>query len=374
MKIAINATILDSTPSGLGVYAASLINAVAKLHEDILIYTSCTDNLNVPLTKVRGVPSLVQPARGRSGHAIRLTWLQTVLPLKLLCDQATVLFCPGAEGLLFPLIPQVMVIHDLHPLHFPRFWPQQYYYFKYIVPILLKQSEAIIAISESTRRDLQAFYRINPDRIDVIYPGYDEATYRPGNPSAVIEKYGLQSYLLYVGNMLPHKNLDRLLNAFAIVAKRFPHQLVIVGRKDPRYYPALERETKKLGLEKKVLFLDYLPVSDLPALYRGADALLLVSLYEGFGLPPLEAMACGTPVVAANIGSLPEVTGDSALLVDPLNVPAIADAIETVLKSSDIRTEMRQKGLKQAQRFSWKKTAVKTLEILHRVTANKKSI
>ena len=170
-----------------------------------------------------------------------------------------------------------------------------------------------------------------------------------------------------MGNLLPHKNLHHLLNAFALISKRFPHKLVIAGRKDPRYYPPLEAEARALGLEEMILFLDYVSLDELPSLYAGADAFLFPSLYEGFGLPVLEAMACGTPVIDSHAGSIPEVAGEAALLVDPYHIEEMAAAMETVLEDPRMRDGMRERGLEQAKRFSWERTAATVLEVLRKV-------
>ena len=166
---------------------------------------------------------------------------------------------------------------------------------------------------------------------------------------------------------MPHKNLRRLLKAFAAVSKRFPHTLVIAGKKDPRYYPALEAQTKALGLEGRVVFLDYVPPEELPALYAGADLFLLPSLYEGFGLPLLEAMACGIPVIASHAGSLSEVAGDAAVLIDPCDVQGMAGGMEALLGDPGMREALRRRGFEQATRFSWEQTAKLILEILQEV-------
>jgi len=167
-----------------------------------------------------------------------------------------------------------------------------------------------------------------------------------------------------VGNLLPHKNLQQLLHAFALICEKFPHTLVIGGRKDPRYYPALKVVTEALGLQKRVLFLDYVPTDDLPALYTGAAVFILPSVYEGFGLPILEAMACGTPVIASRTSSIPEVAGQAALFVDPDNASEMAAGLETVLGDRDLREGMRQQGLVQAAQFGWSETAVAILDLL----------
>ncbi len=368
MRIAVNASIVDPILSGLGVYAVNVIRELYRLHDDLVVYTSCPEVLGVNSTKVRKISPKVQPLRGPEGHLQRVAWIQTSIPLRLLAEKADLLFSPLPEGPLFPLVPQVVVVHDILPLHFPGEYPRQQHYFRYFVPMVLRRSQAIIAVSERTKQDLVDTYRIGADRIRVVPNGVDKSRYRTGiDPAWGKRKYGLGAYLLYVGNLLPHKNLPRLLEAFALVAKRFPHRLVIAGKKDPRYYPALETGVKALGLEGRVSFLDYVPQEELPALYAGADLFILPSLYEGFGLPVLEAMASGVPVIASRAGSLPEVAGEAAVLVDPSDVQGMADAVEAVLGDRGMREAMKQRGLEQVKRFSWGKTARMILEVLREV-------
>jgi glycosyltransferase involved in cell wall biosynthesis len=270
--------------------------------------------------------------------------------------------------MLLPSVPQVVVVHDLIPLHFRHSFPRQYHYFRFVLPAILNKTRAIIAVSENTKRDLKAFYGLESSRIHIVPGGYDRDHYRTGIETAPVKsKCGLEAYLLYVGNLLPHKNLRRLLKAFALISTKVPHQLAIAGRKDPRYLPALEAEAEALGLVGRVTFLDYVSPADLPALYAGAEATVFPSLYEGFGLPILEAMACGTPVIASHAGSLPEVAGDAAVLVDPYNVEGMAGIIETVLRDPGIRETMRWRGLEQVERFSWKRTALMILQVLQTV-------
>lgn len=368
MRIAVNASIVDPILSGLGVYAVHLLRELHRFHSDLVVYTSCPEVCGVNSTIVRRTSPRVQPSHGRRGHLQRVAWIQMVLPFRLLADRASLLLSPLPEGMLFPIIPQVVVVHDILPLHFPEEYPRQQHYFRYFVPMILRKARAIIAVSENTKQDIVTRYGIGADRVRVIPDGYETSRYQTGIDSeGVKKKYGLTAYLLYVGNLLPHKNLHRLLNAFALISKRFPHRLSITGRKDPRYYPALEAEARALGLEERVSFLDYVPPGELAALYAGADALVLPSLYEGFGLPVLEAMACGTPVIASRTGSIPEVAGDAAVLVDPYDVQGMVDAIEAVLGDPGMREVMRRKGLEQANRFSWERTAAMVLEVIREV-------
>ena len=370
MKIAINASIVDPFLSGLGTYAVHLFKELANLHADVIMYTAHPEVCEVNPTRCRRISWSVQTSYGRRGHLQRMIWTQLVLPLRLLADRATLLFSPLPEGMLLPIIPQVIVVHDLLPLRFPQEYPRQQYYFRYLVPAMLNRARAIIAVSESTRRDLLMLYSLQASKIQVVPDGYDQGRYRVGlMAQATQQNYGLAPYLLYVGNLLPHKNLHRLLQAFALISGRFPHTLVIAGRKDRRYYPSLEAEARALGVQERVRFLDYVPAADLPALYAAADVFVFPSLYEGFGLPILEAMACGVPVIAAHTGSMPEVAGDAAMLVNPDDVPAIAMAMESVLGNTGMREGMRRRGLMRASQYSWAKTAMMILKILERVAA-----
>jgi glycosyltransferase involved in cell wall biosynthesis len=370
MKIAINASIVDPFLSGLGIYAVHLFKELAKLHDDVVVYTSHPEVCEVNSTRFRRIGWRVQISYGRMGHLRRLIWTQMVLPLRLLADRATLLFSPLPEGMLLPTIPQVIVVHDILPLRFPQEYPRQQYYFRYLVPAMLNKARAVVTGSESTRQDLLTFYRLEASKIHVVPDGYDQSRYRVGLLSqAIKQQYGLPSYLLYVGNLLPHKNLHRLLQAFAPISRKFPHTLVIAGRKDPRCYPPLEAEARALGVQDRVRFLDYVPAADLPALYAAADVFVLPSLYEGFGLPILEAMACGTPVIAAYTSSMPEVASDAAMLVDPYDVPAISMAIESALGDVGMREAMRRRGLARVAQFSWARTALMLLKILEKVAA-----
>lgn len=365
MRIALNASIVDPILSGLGMYTVNLARELALLHEDLVVYTSHPELCGVQLAKARRISLRVEPSRARRGHLQRLAWIQAFLPFRVLADRVSLLLSPVPEAMLLSFVPQVVVAHDLIPLYFPESFPRQYLYFRYILPLILRRSQAIIAVSENTKRDIMTCYGIEAGRIHVVPNGLDASAYRLGIDAAGIKRrYDLDAYLLFVGNMLPHKNLQRLIRAFASIALKFPHTLVIAGNKDARYHPRLEAEARDLGVADRVVFLDYVPLAELPALYAGADAFVLPSLYEGFGLPILEAMACGIPVVASRIGALPEVAGEAAALIDPHDVPGMASALEAVLGDRELRAGMRRRGLEQAARFSWRNTAMQILRIL----------
>jgi glycosyltransferase involved in cell wall biosynthesis len=283
-------------------------------------------------------------------------------------DKVSLLFSPLPEGMIVPVVPQILTVLDVTPLHFPKEYPLQRYYLRYFVSKLLRKSAGIIAITENTKQDIITAYGIKPERISVILPGYDRSRYRFGvEPGAVKSKYALKSYLLYLGNLMPHKNLRRLLRAFALLHRELPYTLVIAGWKDPRHYRALEAETQTLGLAEKVLFLNYVPADELPALYTGAELFAFPSLYEGFGLPPLEAMACGCPVVVSNIASLSEVCGDAAYYVDPYDVKNIAEGIYKVATNRELKENLAIKGRERTKLFSWEKSAREHIKVFKKV-------
>jgi glycosyltransferase involved in cell wall biosynthesis len=368
MRIGVNGSIVDPFLSGLGVYAVNILREVSRLCDDVVVYTPYPEICNIDSAKIRRISKKVRLSLGPKGYFIRILWVQTLLQARLLKDKVSLMFSPLPEGMILPFVPQVLTVLDITPLHFPKEYPLQQYYLRYFVSKLLRKSAGIIAISENTKQDILTSFGIGPERINVILPGYDRSRYRSGiEPWGVKSKYGLKSYLLYVGNLMPHKNLRRLLRAFALLNRELPYTLVIAGWKDPRHYPTLEIETQALGIAEKVLFLNYVPADELPALYAGAELFVFPSLYEGFGLPPLEAMACGCPVLVSNTASLAEVCGDAAYYVDPYGVENIAEGIYKVTTNGQLKRNLALKGTERAKLFSWEKSAREHMKVFKKV-------
>lgn len=364
--IAINAAIVGQRPTGLGFYALHLISGLAALGEQLVVYTSRPDLIAGPLTVAERVSAAMRPERGAWGHLRRLLWVQTGLRARARRANARVLLNLMPEGLLGPGLPQVTTVHDLLPLLYPSEYPRQQYYFRHYVPAVLRASRAVIVISESTRRDLLRFYDVAPEKIHVVLSGYDAERFIPEGPA--IEP-GPEPYLLYVGNVMPHKNLGRLMEAFALVVRRLPAHLVLRGWGRPRHVRALQQRIAALGLEGRVDWRPYAEDEELIALYRGARALVLPSLHEGFGLTALEAMACGTPVVAAGVSSIPEVVGDAGVLVDPLDSESIAAGLGRILTDDSLCKDLRERGLQRAGHFSWEATARAVQQAVARAVA-----
>lgn len=310
-------------------------------------------------------------ARGSfTGNLLRLAWHQTALPRMLRRMEASAFYSPIPDGMLHPVIPQVVTIHDLIPLRFPSSAPRLHHYFRVVVPRIARASAAVIAMSEATRRDVIRLLGVPGERVHVVHQGYRADLFHPAAAAeveGVRARYRLGRYLLSVGEGRPYKNIPRLLRAFARVS--LPDlQLVLVGRAVPQEVdlPALARA---LGIAERVRFPGFVADEELAPLYAGAEAFVFPSLYEGFGIPPLEAMACGCPVVCSDRASLPEVCGEAALYVDPEDEQSIAEAIERVVGDEGLRDELRARGLERAKGFSYRRAAERVLEVVRGVAA-----
>jgi glycosyltransferase involved in cell wall biosynthesis len=258
---------------------------------------------------------------------------------------------------------------------FPQYLPNKfaYAYAKASIGFSARRATRVMTVSESSKRDILRFVDTAPEKIDVIYNAYDERFAIDPLEEDVVrvgERYQLQSeFVLYAGNVKPHKNLERLIEAFYLVRKRgLDHlKLVLIGD-DISKYTALRRAVHQYQLHKYVRFLGYLPEETLAVMYRLAAVFVFPSLYEGFGLPPLEAMASGTPVVTSNVSSLPEVAGDAAVLVDPYDPGAIADGMYRVLTDEKLRRDLRHKGVARAGQFSWEQSVRRVRAIYDEVS------
>ena len=340
----INYTPVLRQPTGIGVYA------------------------NAVLPALQALPHWFVPGGERGTGLQRLrrwVWNQAQLP-RLACRQgASLIFTPAPEGYLGPQhIPQVVMVHDLRPISHPEQSLQSLYFLAWVPP-LLSGCRHILTNSQHTATEIQRCAGIADDRLSVIPLGYDAEAFRPRAQES--ESLQDRPYLLHVGQAYPHKNLRRLVLAFAQVAERDPDiRLVLAGKPHPKGTIQLQRLVAELELSDRIEFRSYVSYQALPELYRGAVAFLYPSLWEGFGLPILEAMACGTPVITSFGSGMQEVSGDAALLVDPLDVGMLAQAMYDVLHSAAVRVRLRERGLQRAALFSWETTALQTASILRR--------
>ena len=305
---------------------------------------------------------------------LRLSWEMARRPPDLLFVPAHVL----------PIVHprrSVVTIHDLGYLYYPEAHRLlDRLYLDLSTRYNARAAAHLIADSSVTKRDLIERYGTEPGRITIVYPGYDNTVFQPVRSKEALEavkaKYGIVGdYVLFVGTLQPRKNLTRLLTAFSLCDLHDPNkfgtptsnlQLVIAGKRG-WLYEQFFRQVEELGLEGRVVFTGYVPEGDLPALLSSARLFVFLSLYEGFGLPVLEAMACETPVVCSNVSSLPEVAGDAAILVDPLNVEGLAAAMERVLGDEELIAGLIERGLEQVRKFSWERCAHETLKVLENV-------
>jgi glycosyltransferase involved in cell wall biosynthesis len=275
--------------------------------------------------------------------------------------------------------PGVVTVHDLSYDLFPEDAPpRDRLVLGPLLPLSMRNAAAVIVVSQNTRRDLLTRFPDVADRLTVIYEACPEGISQVNDADQLGKAkvaYGLRDpYVLAVGNLQPRKNLVRLTEAFAIVrTDGLARQLVIVGQGRWRQSQVM-CAVRRQGLQDDVLFTGFVPDDDLPALYSGAAVFAYPSLYEGFGLPLLEAMTCGTPVVSSNTSSMPEVAGDAALLVDPRDVGALAAALGSVLSRPDLAAELRARSRARASQFSWEKAARSTLAVYERVLAKQRAV
>ena len=303
----------------------------------------------------------------------RTLWSQVLLPYAMRKEKYDVVHVPGHRMPLHKRHKTVITIFDLAYIYFRDcFKPMHYARLKYFTERSLSKADRIIAISESTKQDIVREYHINPDKINVVYLGVDPTQFPvivPEVVSDIKKKHSLKDeYIVHVGTMQPRKNLMRLIAAFDAI-KGSSHadlQLVLIGKKGWMYKDIFSL-VQELHLERDVILLDYVDNNTLSGIMRGAKALVYPSLYEGFGLPILEAFSCGLPVIASRSSSLPEIGGDAVIYFDPYNTDEIIHAISELLEDADKRAEMAQKGRERVNLFSWEKTARETIEAYEKV-------
>ena len=303
--------------------------------------------------------------------AARIVWEQVVQPLLLRRLRPDVLHGLSYALPLAHVGAMVVTVLDLSFLRFPQYFNRaNRVYLGAMTRLAVRRARRVIAISEFTRTEIVRLLGVPPERVAVVHCGVDER-FRPVRDPAVLETFrrerGLpERFILYLGTIEPRKNLERLLDAYARIRRHLPHKLVLAGGRGWKAEGVYAR-IAALDLERDVLLPGYVPMEEQPLWYNGADVYVYPSLYEGFGLPPLEAMACGTPVVAARAASLPEVVGDAAVLVDPLSVDALSEALLRVASDADLRRTLGLAGVARAEQFTWTRTALQTLEVYRQV-------
>ncbi|NER27156.1 MAG: glycosyltransferase family 4 protein [Symploca sp. SIO1C4] len=365
-SVLVNLSFLLSKPTGISTYAANLCPHLEPLKPTLLI-SPLTSELSPQISNYTRypVPPNLTPEQGTKGHFRRLLWTQLKLPHIYQKLQSNLLFSPLPEAPLYSNCRYIVTVHDLIPLRFPQYFSSLKLYFRYYVPQVLSQAQHILCNSTATARDIHNFFKIPATKITPLLLAHDANHFRFLDlPSKEITEDC--PYFLYIGRHDPYKNLKRLIDAFAAIDNYRDYELRIVGSIDQRYTPSLKAQADHLKLSHQVKFLDYLPYEQLPKIINQAIALVFPSLWEGFGFPALEAMACGTPVITSNLSSLPEVVGDAALMINPYKTSEITAAMQAIVTDPALRSRLRTLGLQQASQFRWEKTGKATVEVLHR--------
>ena len=375
MKVAIDAHMVGEQETGNETYTLNLARALSALpaeargDSEILLYTPYPERLRSRLTPEATVTiRRIRPAAASLRIPIGM-------PLAAACDRLNLLHVTYIAP---PLgaCSHVVSVHDISYEFYPAYFsPRDRLMLRALVPFSLRRAARVITISEYSRREIITRYQLPPERVSVTYLAAAE-DYRPvrerSTLAALRARYGLaEHYVLALGNLQPRKNLARLVDAYVELRRAGQLagvQLVLAGKAQWRE-SELFTAVRQSGLEGDILFPGYVADADLPALYSGALAFVYPSLYEGFGLPPLEAMACGTPVICSNAASLPEVVGAAALTVDPSCVEELAAALVAVADQPALRAELREKGLRRAAGFSWRRCAEETLAVYREAVA-----
>ena len=377
MRIGFDYTPAIHQGAGIGRWARSLIRALLDIDAEnsyTLFYARSRRNEPQPVLP-KGNHVAVRPL-WFTERELNVLWYKIGLPIPMdmLAGAADLFHFPD-----FALPPvrrgaTVVTVHDLSFLLVPECADQKLRaHLERVVPMSVREADFVCVDSENTRNELTTLLDVAPERAEVVYGGVDQR-FRPVTDEMVLEatrlKYGLSfPFIMYTGTIEPRKNLGRLLQAYTILRERkqIRHRLVIAGGLGWLYQDVL-RDIDQLAVDQEVVFLGRVPDDDLPSLYSLCDLFVFPSLYEGFGLPPLEAMACGKPVVCSNTSSLPEVVGDAGVLVSPYDVDALANAIGELLDDPDQRALLGRRAIEQSQRFTWEESARRTLQIYQRLT------
>jgi len=370
--VAFNGTIINVDRSdGFSRVTCEIAKTLHDKYDDILIYTNKRNEMLFQASKSVDIvnTNITYSGSNFKGHFSRFLWHQTKLPLSLRKNAIKLYFSPIPDGMLFPPCKQIITIYDLVPILFPESSPRIKYYYKYILPRIIDSSFAIIAGSESTKTDILKYFKNITCPIYVIYPGYKTDIFFKRSKKEIEnikQKYTLNRYVVAVGELRPYKNIRQLVKAFSDI-RSDQYDLVIVGRKS-KLEKDFNRVPFDLNAKNKIKYLGYVSDIELAALYSGAETMVHPSLYEGFGLPPLEAMACGCPAIVSNSSSIPEVCANAGYYFDPYSLKSMTDAINEVLENSSLRNNMIEQGLKQAHRFSFEKMANNLIHVFNMVS------
>ena len=351
-SIVFNGSYITEKNTGIGVVSKDLLNSLSAHKITTLIPK------DIGIKGDIYIPNNLSPGSGLTSHFRRLYWLQNTVPKLMSNLNAEYFLSPLLEAPLFSNVKSIVLAHDLIPIRYPSLSFLTLYHLIYI-PLILKESKIILCNSISTANDLETFYKVPRHKLFPIKLGFNNQKYYPINKVR-------KKFFLIIGRHNPHKNLERLVKAFSY-AKINNYKLVFVGPFDIRYTPRLMKIIDKLNLRHLCVWKGWIDDEEKLLLLNECQALIIASLWEGFGLPALEAMACGTPVIASNRGALPEVLGDFGYLVNPLNIQSIASAMNSVINDKKCFEKALQLGPERAVSFNWFETAKSIEKIIEQM-------
>jgi glycosyltransferase involved in cell wall biosynthesis len=370
LRIGINALyLLPGKVGGSEIYIRNLVQSLLEIDRDNTYFIFINKESQGIFPESDPRVKIIRCPLEATRRPVRILWEQFILPIQVLRHKIDVLLSPGMTSPFFCLVPSVLVIYDLQHINQPQNFLRTYLFFlKTILYLSAKTSEGIITISEHVKKDIIQHYGISPEKIMVGYLAVNKDRFFPiggEDIEPIRTKYKLpEHYILYAAALLPHKNHKRLLQAFKEIHDSMPElTLVFTGAWETGSDKTMSSISAS-GLQDAVIMLGWLPFEDIPALYRGAELVVYPTLHEGFGLPVLEAMASGVPVVCSRIEPLVEIAGNAALLVDPYNPSDIARGILSVLRDKTLRMKLVEAGIQRAKTFTWERTAINTLDFL----------
>ncbi len=357
---------------GIVTYLRNLLKNLLEIdNQNEYILFVCKENKGIFMFDRERIHEVQCPIYG-SFRLLRVFWEQFILPIQIKKYSLDLFFSPGHVVSGLCPVPIVMTIHDTYYAYYPENVPKfELFIWQILNRFSAKKADKIITVSESAKKDIIKAFKVKEEKVYVTYEaseGCFHPNYGKEEIAAVKRKYGLgEKYLLSVAIMRSNKNIERLLEAFNILKtqNRIEHQLVLVG--------TISQPFKDLK-QKDVILTGYVPHDELPLLYCGASLLVYPSFFEGFGLPALESMACGTPVVASNVTALPEIIGEAGLLFDPFNPEEMASTIYRILSDNVLKDELIKKGLQRVKEFSWQQTAKQTLSVFESVSQRRMKI
>ena len=380
MRICLDARVIIDKLTGLGNYTYNLVKHLLMLDSEneyiVLINRSLTDQHPIKHLEQKNLTK-------RFVQIPEVTPQQQVMvPFELLKQKPDIYHYPNFDLPVFQPYNSIFTVHDLtylkhDDLYMNGRWIKNFYT-KAIMSLAARKSKKIIAVSASTKSDLLEILKVPEHKVDVIHEGLDEIYFNGSLSNTRSDFFNKNfalndgaEYFLFIGERRPHKNLVRLIEAFFIFKQRAPNKIkLVIGGKKYASYDEPERKVQELNLTNEVIFLGYIPEDDLQLLYKNARCFIFISIYEGFGIPILEAMACGTPIITSNISAMPEVAGEAALTVNPYNVDEIAEVMHQLTCDSNMSQRLVDTGLKRVKNFSWNNAAEKTLELYEGIVRN----